>query len=242
MSGTNPYGLPDGLTSVGEGQRQSRAAFEVACETHEACRRAGFRWTAASLDELRDRVIPAFDRHREQIAAFSRTGLVEAPNHDQRTGIRTEPRRMWLDELPHTATAGRQGWQVSWLPNRNDLSQQQAHDALVVAKLANSYRVAEMARRDWPEIQKLARSIGVPPREAVTLIRDAEARARDRAVPTTAAQVPHLGVHEAAHPELWDREIRVDAPTPPRVHTPGRVPDEWLISGELLDLDRGPNQ
>ncbi|MFE3229866.1 hypothetical protein [Nocardia sp. NPDC059228] len=154
-------------------------------------------------------------------------------------GIRATDTRMWFDELPHSAERGARGWRVSWLPGHDDLNVEQAHDALVVAKLSTSYRMPELARRDWPRIQQLARGIGVNPRDAVKLVRDVEAQARDRARPMPAAQVPHLEVHAEAHPELWDRTIWVDASALPTVHTPGRVAGQWLCSGEFLDLERG---
>ncbi|QLY33289.1 hypothetical protein H0264_14555 [Nocardia huaxiensis] len=162
-------------------------------------------------------------------------------HRDHHQGIRTTAQSMWFDELPHTAHLGEQGWQVSWLPDRDNLSLEQARDALLMAKLSTSYRIRELARRDWPRIQELARGIGVNPRDAVKLVRDAEAHARNHAVPTVAAQLPHLAIHQDAHPELWDREIRVDA-RPPTVRTPGRVPGQWLKSGEFLDLERGQDR
>ncbi|WP_280266697.1 hypothetical protein [Nocardia wallacei] len=158
-----------------------------------------------------------------------------ASHRDQRTAIRTRPDRMWLDELPHTASRGERGWQVSWLPGRDDLNEEQARDALVVAKLSNSYRMRESARRDWPRIKELAHGLKVDPRDAVKLVRDAEANAREHANPTPAQQIPHLAAHLPAHPELGDRVILVDAAVPPTVRTPGRAPGQWLASGEYLD-------
>ncbi|MEV6769930.1 hypothetical protein AB0N05_15015 [Nocardia sp. NPDC051030] len=164
---------------------------------------------------------------------------MSVPNRDHTNGIRMEAQRMWFDELPHTAHAGEHGWQVSWLPGRDDLSPEQARNALLVAKLSTSYRVRALARRDWPRIRELAHDIGVDARDAVKLIRDAEAQAREQSVPTPVQQIPHLATHLPAHPELRDRVIHVNLPTSPAVHTPGRVPGQWLASGEFLDRDRG---
>ncbi|MEG8184272.1 hypothetical protein GZH49_38100 [Nocardia terpenica] len=162
-----------------------------------------------------------------------------ASSRDQATGIRAEADRMWFDELPHTARRGPQGWQVSWLPGRDDLSAEQAHDALVVAKLSTGYRMRESARRDWPRIKKLAFGLEVDPRNAVKLVRDAETLAREQAIPTPVQQIPHLAVHLPEHPERRDRVVFVDAPVPPTVRTPNRVPGQWLGSGEFLNPDRG---
>lgn len=164
---------------------------------------------------------------------------MSAPYRDHACGIRVVPHRMWFDELPHAAHEGERGWQVSWLPQRDDLSPEQARDALLVAKLSTSSRMREMARRDWPRIRQLAYGIGVNPRDAVKLVRDAEAHALDHTVPTPAQDIPHLAMHLPTHPEMRDRVILVDPPTPPTVHTPGRVPGQWLESGEFLDRDRG---
>lgn len=154
-------------------------------------------------------------------------------------GVRVEPNRMGFDDLPHTATRGDRGWQVSWLPDRDDLTAEEARDALVVARLSNSHRVRAFARRDWPQIKTLAFGIGVDPREAVKLVRDAEAQTREAAIPTPVQQIPHLTEAAARHPETADRLVSVDAPTPPTVRTPGRVPGQWLGSGAFLEQDRG---
>lgn len=160
-------------------------------------------------------------------------------NHEQATGIRSQAQRMWFDELPHTALQGERGWQVSWLPGRDDLSHEQARDGMVVAKLATSYRMRELARRDWPRIKQLALGLGVDPRDAVKLVRDAETHAQQQAVPTPVQQIPHLAAHLPAHLELTERVILVDAPAPPEMHTPGRVPGQWIASGEFLTPERG---
>lgn len=163
-----------------------------------------------------------------------------SPSHrDHVAGIRVAPQRMWFDELPHTACAGERGWQVSWLPDRDDLSPEQARDALLVAKLSTTHRVRDLARRDWPRIRELASGIGVDPYDAVKLVRDAEDQARGHLVPTPVEDLPHLAAHLSARPDLRDRVILVDAPTPPTVHKPGRVPGQWLGTGEFLDPDRG---
>ncbi|MBY8861118.1 hypothetical protein K7711_31900 [Nocardia sp. CA2R105] len=156
-------------------------------------------------------------------------------NRDQATGIRLRPDLMWFDELPHTAELSERGWRVSWLPDREDLSHQQARDALAVAKMSTSYRMREFARRDWPQIKKLALGLNVDPRDAVKLVRDAEAHARDQAIETPRSQLPHLAASTPSRPQMPERVIRVDAPTPPEVRTPGRVPGQWLGSGEFLD-------
>lgn len=158
-----------------------------------------------------------------------------ASNREQAAGIRAESHRMWFDELPHTAQRGERGWHVSWLPGRDDLSLEQARSALLVAKLSTNYRMREFARRDWPRIKELALGLGVDPRDAVKLVRDAETQAREQAISTPVQQVSHLAVHLPAHPELQDRIMRVDAPNPPTVHTPDRVPGQWIASAEFLD-------
>lgn len=143
-------------------------------------------------------------------------------------GIRSTESRIWFDELPHAAEKTPQGWQVSWLPDRDDLTAQQAQDALLVAKLSHTWRSRDLAIRDWPKTQRLARGIGVNPREAVALVREFDARARAEATPE-----PTRG------PDGRMRLVMVDAPRPPRVRTPGRAPNQWLASGQILDLDRG---
>lgn len=153
-------------------------------------------------------------------------------------GIQAADGRMSFEALPHTAERGECGWSVSWLPDRRDLSQEQAQDAMLIAKLSTGYRVAALARRDWPRIRQLAVGLKVDPREAVNLVRAAEAEAREKAVPTPASQVLHLGVSTATHANAHSRVIYVDVPNPPTVHTPGRVPGQWLMSGEFLDRDR----
>ncbi|WP_280254632.1 hypothetical protein [Nocardia wallacei] len=153
-----------------------------------------------------------------------------------RFGIRFVAGRMWFDELPHTALQGDRGWQVSWLPGRDDLSPEQARDALIVAKLSTSYRMREFARRDWPRIKELALALRVDPRDAVKLVRDAEAHSREQAIPTLAQHVSHLGTARPGEP---DRVILVDPPTAPTVRTPGRSPGQWLAAGERVSLDRG---
>ncbi|MGW0245516.1 hypothetical protein ACWDYH_02640 [Nocardia goodfellowii] len=151
-------------------------------------------------------------------------------------GIRRTENRMWFDELPHTADHGEQGWQVSWLPDRDNLTLEQAHDALRIAKLSHSHRVPALARRDWPTIRRLAAGIGVDPRAAVKNIRSIEERDAERAVPHFAVQISHLAIHAPARPELGEKVIRVDRPSPPTVRTSGRVPGQWLMSGDFLDL------
>lgn len=154
-------------------------------------------------------------------------------------GVRVAPDRMSFDDLPHTATLGDQGWQVSWLPDRDNLTAEEARDALVVARLSNTHRVRAYARRDWPQIKTLALGIGVDPREAVKLVRTAEAEAHKTAIPTPAQQIPHLAAAAPRRPETADRLVSVDAPAPPTVRTPGRVPGQWLGSGGFLEQERG---
>lgn len=143
-------------------------------------------------------------------------------------GIRIAESRMWFDELPHSAEKTERGWRVSWLPDRDDLTGEQARDALLVAKLSHTWRTRALAIRDWPKTQRLAHGIGVNPREAVHLVREFEARARAEATPT-----PMRG------PDGQMRMVMVDAPQPPQVRTPGRGPNQWLGSGRSLDMERG---
>ncbi|MEU8900694.1 hypothetical protein AB0C65_32855 [Nocardia sp. NPDC048505] len=150
-------------------------------------------------------------------------------------GIRRTETRVWFDELPHTADRNERGWQVSWLADRDNLTLDQAHNALLIAKLCNTHRVPAMARRDWPAIRRLAHGLGVSARDAVDQIRGIEQREHDQAIATPIEQLPHLAIHVPARPELGEKVIRVDRPAAPTVRTPGRVPGQWLLSGEFLD-------
>ncbi|GAB2666438.1 hypothetical protein [Nocardia goodfellowii] len=152
-------------------------------------------------------------------------------------GIRRTEHRMWFDELPHTAHLHQTGWQVSWMPGRNDLTLDQAHDAMLIAKLSHSHRIPALACGDWPAIRRLARHLGVDPRAAVEHIRDLEQREHQKSIATPAEQIPHLAIHLPDRPALRDRVFHVDAPKPPVVRTPGRVPGQWLLSGEFLDRE-----
>lgn len=52
-------------------------------------------------------------------------------------------------------------------------------------------------------------------------------------IPTPITELPHLA-EAARRLGQTDRVIRVDAPKPPEVKTPGRRVGQWLMSGEEL--------
>ncbi|WP_306364373.1 hypothetical protein [Nocardia sp. CC227C] len=61
-----------------------------------------------------------------------------------------------------------------------------------------------------------------------------EPRETEWAVLTPITDIPHLA-EAARRLGQTDREIWVDKPMPPRVHTRGRGPDQWLVSGRPLN-------
>ncbi|WP_331722949.1 hypothetical protein [Nocardia sp. NBC_00511] len=62
-----------------------------------------------------------------------------------------------------------------------------------------------------------------------------EVSAPVRTVATPITAIPQLAAAAITRGET-DRVIRVEAADPPVIHTPGRYPNQWLLSGDFLCL------
>ncbi|GAB2553536.1 hypothetical protein [Nocardia heshunensis] len=76
---------------------------------------------------------------------------------------------------------------------------------------------------------------GGEPEDTVTTTAPAGARTLPASIPTPITAIPQLAAAAATRGDTG-RIILVDAAEPPVVHTPGRVPNQWLESGDFLPL------